>query len=136
MTQIELRDAYMLANKELIDAEWSLLKSLEKGKEATERQDDSNVETSDHGLGAAADIKFTNTRFKDYRDIAQWIVQNIPHRQVLLEYTTNAGTDKIKSAWIHVAFLSNNGKLVRSTKAPVQTFVNNESRYTKLVNLA
>ena len=39
----------------------------------------SNVETSDHGLGAAADIKFTNTRFKDYRDIAQWIVQNIPH---------------------------------------------------------
>jgi hypothetical protein len=54
MTQIELRDAYMLANKELIDAEWSLLKSLEKGKEATERQDDSNVETSD-GEGSEYD---------------------------------------------------------------------------------
>jgi hypothetical protein len=47
MTQIELRDAYMLANTDLIEAEWTLLKSLEKGKEASERQDDSDVETSD-----------------------------------------------------------------------------------------
>jgi len=91
---------------------------------------------SDHGIGAAADLQWPNRQKSDLKDIAEWIVANVPHRQVLLEYTTNAGTDKIKSAWIHVAFLSDNGKLVRSTKAPVQTFVNNESRYTKLVNLA
>jgi uncharacterized protein YcbK (DUF882 family) len=91
---------------------------------------------SDHGIGAAADLQWPNRQKSDLKDIAEWIVANVPHRQVLLEYTTNAGTDKIKSAWIHVAFLSDNGKLVRSTKAPVQTFVNNQSRYTKLVNLA
>ena len=91
---------------------------------------------SDHGIGAAADLQWPNRQKSDLKDIAEWIVANVPHRQVLLEYTTNAGTDKIKSAWIHVAFLSDNGKLVRSTRAPVQTFVNNESRYTKLVNLA
>jgi hypothetical protein len=54
MSQIELRDAYVLANAELIEAEWSLLKSIEKGKDATERQDDSDVETSD-GEGSEYD---------------------------------------------------------------------------------
>jgi hypothetical protein len=91
---------------------------------------------SDHGLGAAADLQWPNRKFSDLKDIAEWIVANVPHRQILLEYLTNEGTDKIKTAWIHVAFLSDNGKLVRSTKASVQTFVNNESRYNKLVNLA
>ena len=96
----------------------------------------SNVETSDHGLGAAADIKFTNTRFKDYRDIAQWIVQNIPHRQVLLEYSFESGNNKLRSAWIHIAFLTANGTLVKSSKPPVQTFANHASVSKSLVNLA
>jgi hypothetical protein len=96
----------------------------------------SNVETSDHGLGAAADIKFTNTRFKDYRDIAQWIVQNIPHRQILLEYAFESGNNKLRSAWIHVAFLTANGTLVKSSKPPVQTFANHASVSKSLVNLA
>jgi hypothetical protein len=96
----------------------------------------SNAETSDHGLGAAADIKFTNTRFKDYRDIAQWIVQNIPHRQILLEYAFESGNNKLRSAWIHVAFLTANGTLVKSSKPPVQTFANHASVSKSLVNLA
>ena len=96
----------------------------------------SNVETSDHGLGAAADIKFTNTRFKDYRDIAQWIVQNIPHRQVLLEYAFESGNNKLRSAWIHIAFLTANGTLVKSSKPPVQTFANHASVSKSLINLA
>ena len=96
----------------------------------------SNVETSDHGLGAAADIKFTNTRFKDYRDIAQWIVQNIPHRQLLLEYSFESGNNKLRSAWIHIAFLTANGTLVKSSKPPVQTFANHASVSKSLVNLA
>ena len=96
----------------------------------------SNAETSDHGLGAAADIKFTNTRFKDYRDIAQWIVQNIPHRQVILEYAFESGNNKLRSAWIHIAFLTANGTVVKSSKPPVQTFANHASVSTSLVNLA
>ena len=96
----------------------------------------SNAETSDHGLGAAADIKFANTRFKDYRDIAQWIVQNIPHRQVILEYAFESGNNKLRSAWIHIAFLTANGTIVKSTKPSVQTFANHASVSKSLVNLA
>ena len=90
---------------------------------------------SDHGIGAAADLQWPNRNISDLKDIAAWIVANVPHRQVLLEYLTNDGTDKIKTAWIHVAFLSVKGSLVKSTKAPVQTFVNHQSKYNNLVNL-
>jgi hypothetical protein len=54
MSQIELRDGYLLANTELIEAEWSLLKSQEKGKDAVETQHESEVETSD-GEGSEYD---------------------------------------------------------------------------------
>ena len=91
---------------------------------------------SDHGIGAAADLQWPNRNISDLKDIAAWIVANVPHRQVLLEYETNDGADKIKKAWIHVAFLSNNGSLVKSQYASVQTFVNHKSKYNKLVNLA
>ena len=91
---------------------------------------------SDHGLGAAADIKFTNTSKSSYKDIAEWIITNVPYRQVLLEYTFEKGSNKLRSAWIHIAFLTDNGNLVRSNFAPVQTFVNHASVYPNLINLA
>jgi hypothetical protein len=49
MRQIELRDAYLLANTELIEAEWSSLQSLEKGKKTIETEDESEVESSEEG---------------------------------------------------------------------------------------
>lgn len=91
---------------------------------------------SDHGLGGAADLVWPNRNISEIKEIAAWITANVPHRQVLLEYETYTGTDKIRVAWIHVAFLSNNGSLVKSQYAPVQTFVNHQSKYNKLVNLA
>ena len=90
---------------------------------------------SDHGIGAAADLVWPNRKISDIKDIAAWITANVPHRQVLLEYETYAGTDKIRVAWIHVAFLSDKGSLVQSRGASVQTFVNHQSKYNKLVNL-
>jgi hypothetical protein len=54
MTQIELRDAYMLANTELIEAEWSLLHSVDKGKGAVETEHESEPETSE-GEGSEYD---------------------------------------------------------------------------------
>ena len=90
---------------------------------------------SDHGIGAAADLVWPNKKISDIKDIAAWITANVPHRQVLLEYETYEGTDKIRVAWIHVAFLSDKGSLVQSRGAPVQTFVNHQSKYNKLVNL-
>jgi len=92
--------------------------------------------SSDHNIGGAVDIVFPNRNISTIKDIAAWIVDNVPHRQCLLEYETYAGTDKIRVAWIHVAFVSKNGYLVSSTYPPVQTFVNHQSRYSKLVNLA
>lgn len=91
---------------------------------------------SDHGIGGAADLVWPNRNISEIKEIAAWITANVPHRQVLLEYETYTGTDKIRVAWIHVAFLSNNGSLVKSQYAPVQTFVNHQSKYNKLVNLA
>ena len=91
---------------------------------------------SDHNIGGAVDIVFPNRNISSIKDIAAWIVQNVPHRQCLLEYETYSGTDKIRVAWIHVAFLSRNGYLLESTYPPVQTFVNHQSVYSKLVNLA
>jgi hypothetical protein len=91
---------------------------------------------SDHGIGAAADLVWPNRKISEIKDIAAWITANVPHRQVLLEYETYTGTDKIRVAWIHVALLTNNGSLVQSRGAAVQTFVNHQSKYNKLVNLA
>ena len=91
--------------------------------------------SSDHGIGGAADLVWPNKKISDIKDIAAWIAANVPHRQVLLEYETYEGTDKIRVAWIHVAFLSNNGSLVKSQYPAVQTFVNHQSKYNKLVNL-
>jgi hypothetical protein len=91
---------------------------------------------SDHGLGAAVDIKFTNRSKTEYKDIAEWIVNNVPHRQVLLEYLFESGSNKLRTVWIHLSFLTSNGALVKSNYAPVQTFVNHSSVYAKLVNLA
>ena len=93
-------------------------------------------EKSDHGLGGAADIKFTNTDKREYKAIAEWIVANVPHRQVILEYYFEPGSSNLRSAWIHIAFLLYDGSLVKSRYPAVQTFVNHQSKYTKLVNLA
>ena len=95
----------------------------------------SNPEKSDHGLGAAADIKFTNTKFADYKNIAEWIVQNVPHKQVILEYYFESGSNKLVSSWIHIALLVSNNTVV-SSAAPVQTFANHRSVSRTLVNLA
>jgi len=95
----------------------------------------SNPEKSDHGLGAAVDIKFTNTKFKDYKDVAEWIVKNVPHKQVILEYYFESGSNKLVSTWIHVALLVSNNTVVNSA-APVQTFANHQSVSKTLVNLA
>lgn len=92
--------------------------------------------TSDHGIGAAVDIVWPNRKLSDIKDIAEWITTNVPHRQCLLEYETYEGTDKIRVAWVHISFLTSNGRLVQSSFPPVQTFVNHQSKYSKLVNMA
>lgn len=61
---------------------------------------------SDHETGCAADLQFKNHSFSQYYEIVQWIYQNIPNTQVLLEYQARSyGT----ISWIHIAYDSNSG---------------------------
>jgi uncharacterized protein len=71
-------------------------------------------EKSDHQLGAAADIVFQDTPIEDYLTIVQWIQQNIPHKQLLLEYKTGGDNQPPLIPWIHIAFLLANGSLLKS----------------------
>jgi len=57
--------------------------------------------SSQHYKGQAADMQFFDGETnKDYKQIADWIRNNVPHDQLLLEYKTT-GT---KKAWIHVSY--------------------------------
>lgn len=61
-----------------------------------------------HGTGQAMDIQFKGIAAKDYYNIAQWIRDNVPFDQLLLEV---AG----RNPWIHISYWSGTGIKV-STK--------------------
>jgi hypothetical protein len=82
---------------------------------------------SDHGLGAAADLNFKTTDNAQWVEIATWIKNNIPHKQLLLEYeeVKDPNTQEILKIkiWIHIAYLQKNGQVIKSD-LPVATFWN------------
>jgi hypothetical protein len=76
--------------------------------------------SSDHNLGQAADLQFKAHSFSDYYDIAEWIKNNVPYKQVLLEYASRpSGT----IAWIHIAASSNGAK----SPMPIGTLANHST---------
>jgi hypothetical protein len=84
--------------------------------------------TSDHGTGMAADLQFTTRKPSDYFAIAQWIAQNIPYKQLLLEYGGGA-----RNPWIHIAFDKNGQR----HPLPFATFKDHKVyARNKFVNLA
>jgi hypothetical protein len=60
---------------------------------------------SDHEVGGAADLQFTTHSFTDYYNIVQWIRDNVPYKQLLLEYKRKSSNQII--SWIHIAYLAN-----------------------------
>ncbi len=54
MFQVELRDGYLLGLSEEIEAQWSLLKGVQKDKEIFDTEDQSDGQTSD-GEGSEYD---------------------------------------------------------------------------------
>lgn len=60
----------------------------------------SGSKTSQHLTGQAVDMQFTGAKKSDYFAIAQWIKDNVPYDQLLLEYKST-GT---KLPWIHISF--------------------------------
>ena len=94
-------------------------------------------ENSDHNIGGAADLQFKNTNFKNYKQIAEWIVANVPYKQVLLEYRFNESSQKLEAAWIHMSLVVSKGSVVRSRYASVGTFKNHSPiARGRLINLA
>jgi hypothetical protein len=87
---------------------------------------------SDHNVGQAVDLQFTGRSYSDYYEVAKWIKDNTPFKQVLLEYATRpTGT----IAWIHVAAAPNGGK----SAMPIGTLANHSvaspGKRNTLVNL-
>ena len=92
---------------------------------------------SDHDIGSAVDIMFRRTSFRLYKDIAIWMSQNVPYRQLLLEYRFNSIDKNPQATWIHVSLLQSNGKIIPSSRASTATF-RNHAIYArdKFINLA
>lgn len=90
---------------------------------------------SDHNIGAAADLSFPGTSFSKYKEIADWIIANVPYRQVLLEYQFDKSSYKLSTAWIHVAYLAKDNNLIKSS-SPTFTVVNHAKYSNGFTNLA
>jgi len=62
---------------------------------------------SSHNKGSAADLQFPGHSFSEYYSIAKWIADNLPYKQILLEYATRpSGT----ISWIHIASAQDGSK--------------------------
>lgn len=79
-----------------------------------------------HPKGQACDLQFGGIPSSDYYSIAQWIRDNIPFDQLILEYKTT-GT---RLPWIHVSFNSQNNR------SQVMTFMNHRKHSNGLTQLA
>ena len=91
--------------------------------------------TSDHNVGGAADISFPGTSFSQYKEIADWIIANVPYRQVLLEYQFDKSSYKLSTAWIHVSYLAKDNNVIRVGN-PTFTIVNHAKHSNGFTNLA
>lgn len=83
--------------------------------------------TSQHLKGQACDMQFTSVSKRDYFLIAQWIRDNVPYDQLLLEYKTTGS----KLPWIHISYNSS------GNRSQIKTFINNKVHHaTALVDLS
>ena len=88
--------------------------------------------SSDHNVGQAVDLQFTGRSYADYYEAAEWIKNNTPFKQVLLEYATRpSGT----IAWIHVAAAQNGSKSSMPIGTLANHSVNSPGQRNALVNL-
>lgn len=76
--------------------------------------------TSQHPLGMACDIQYSNISKAEYFARAQWVKDNIPFDQFILEYQTSPS----KGAWHHISFRAS------GNRGQVWTYINH-SPYKK-----
>lgn len=82
---------------------------------------------SEHNVGAAADLVFPGRSSSEYKEIAEWVKSNVPHRQLLLEYRYG-NNNKLEATWIHISLQTNkNGEIIPPNKPyKTATFVNHK----------
>lgn len=86
------------------------------------------INSSDHGIGMAADIQFPSITPAKYYEIVNWIAENVPYKQLLLEYGGGA-----RNPWIHIAF----DKSGQRHALPIATFRDHKVyARNKFINLA
>lgn len=82
--------------------------------------------TSQHPKGMACDMQFSKAKKSDYFTIAQWIRDNVPFDQLLLEYKTTGS----RLPWIHVSFN------VANNRRQIFTFMNDKRYAIGLTDLS
>lgn len=83
---------------------------------------------SDHGVGMAADLQFPSVQPSQYFEIIKWVADNVPYKQLLLEYGGGA-----RNPWIHIAF----DKTGQKHALPIATFKDHQVyARNKFINLA
>lgn len=92
----------------------------------------SAVGAGPHGTGQSMDVQFTGLPPKTYFTIAQWIKNNLPYNQLILEYHTARGP---LVAWLHIGIYAGKGKEVTGVNR-LLTMMNHKIKSTGLVNLA
>ena len=91
-----------------------------------DKADRKNV--SDHGVGMAADLQFPSVQPSQYFEIIKWVADNVPYKQLLLEYGGGA-----RNPWIHIAF----DKTGQKAALPIATFKDHQVyARNKFINLA
>ena len=88
--------------------------------------------SSDHNKGFAVDLQFTSNSFSDYYEIARWIKDNTPYKQILLEYATRS-TGTI--SWIHVSAAPDGSKSAMQIGTLVNHSTISPGAQNALVNL-
>lgn len=90
-----------------------------------------NIGAGPHGTGQGMDVQFTGLAPKDYFERAQWVKNNLPYDQLILEYHTARGP---LVAWLHISIYKDTGKKVAEASR-VLTMMNHKLTNTGLANL-
>jgi len=88
-----------------------------------------------HGTGQSMDVQFSSLRAtnntKEYFDRAQWVKNNLPYDQLILEYSTARG---FLTAWLHIGIYKDTG-IQASSSMKLITMMNHTIKTTGLSNL-
>lgn len=91
----------------------------------------SSVGAGPHGTGQGMDVQFSGMKPKDYFERAQWVKNNLPYDQLILEYSTERG---YLVAWLHISVYKDTGTKVKPVNR-VLTMMNHKLTNVGLANL-